>query len=312
MTKGEETMVNSHRPSLAPARPLAYQILRTSQRSRCHGFRIARTALRNRRAWDRRNAAYGRCAGRQRRCRDKFAIPLPRRRTIRICGGVTCHTSTSKGVAVGVRRRETIGECFQEGNDLVLLRIRQAEHTRRRVEIVRDLFHRPAGHPLNRSFRAVPRSDWLGKAGVARIVEMYKLLQALDVAVMKELFLEVRFPRAGFGGGTLRRRHRHIASRGHLELAVNHWCKLYPRPVRVGAGTKTASEESSHSQISVAETERIPNEPEGIRRGLIIESIPGIQRQTRSEEHTSELQSPDHLVCRLLLEKKKIKTQQHN
>src|SRR5438876_4111221 len=27
---------------------------------------------------------------------------------------------------------------------------------------------------------------------------------------------------------------------------------------------------------------------------------------TRSEEHTSELQSPVHLVCRLLLEKKKI------
>src|SRR5258708_32030341 len=27
----------------------------------------------------------------------------------------------------------------------------------------------------------------------------------------------------------------------------------------------------------------------------------------RSEEHTSELQSPDHLVCRLLLEKKKKK-----
>src|SRR5438552_10629261 len=27
--------------------------------------------------------------------------------------------------------------------------------------------------------------------------------------------------------------------------------------------------------------------------------------QQRSEEHTSELQSPDHLVCRLLLEKKK-------
>src|SRR5258708_15256152 len=28
-------------------------------------------------------------------------------------------------------------------------------------------------------------------------------------------------------------------------------------------------------------------------------------RSARSEEHTSELQSPDHLVCRLLLEKKK-------
>src|SRR5258708_23711092 len=31
----------------------------------------------------------------------------------------------------------------------------------------------------------------------------------------------------------------------------------------------------------------------------------------RSEEHTSELQSPDHLVCRLLLEKKKCKLVDH-
>src|SRR5947208_9202936 len=33
---------------------------------------------------------------------------------------------------------------------------------------------------------------------------------------------------------------------------------------------------------------------------------PGLSRRGRgrSEEHTSELQSPDHLVCRLLLEKK--------
>src|SRR5258708_24048908 len=44
-------------------------------------------------------------------------------------------------------------------------------------------------------------------------------------------------------------------------------------------------------------------------------SAPGTQcclldqtRNGRSEEHTSELQSPDHLVCRLLLEKKKITT----
>src|SRR5258708_21354815 len=32
----------------------------------------------------------------------------------------------------------------------------------------------------------------------------------------------------------------------------------------------------------------------------------------RSEEHTSELQSPDHLVCRLLLEKKKKKNRRRN
>src|SRR5258708_31928744 len=33
-----------------------------------------------------------------------------------------------------------------------------------------------------------------------------------------------------------------------------------------------------------------------------------LAKQSRSEEHTSELQSPDHLVCRLLLEKKKKRT----
>src|SRR5437867_12155749 len=35
----------------------------------------------------------------------------------------------------------------------------------------------------------------------------------------------------------------------------------------------------------------------------------GMDHRSRSEEHTSELQSPYDLVCRLLLEKKKIKQQ---
>src|SRR5258708_23172764 len=34
-----------------------------------------------------------------------------------------------------------------------------------------------------------------------------------------------------------------------------------------------------------------------------------VREGRRSEEHTSELQSPDHLVCRLLLEKKKKTTE---
>src|SRR5947208_3800217 len=36
-------------------------------------------------------------------------------------------------------------------------------------------------------------------------------------------------------------------------------------------------------------------------------SVEDVTAFVRSEEHTSELQSPDHLVCRLLLEKKKKK-----
>src|SRR2546426_3882850 len=39
---------------------------------------------------------------------------------------------------------------------------------------------------------------------------------------------------------------------------------------------------------------------EGFPFGMVMDAIP-----VRSEEHTSELQSPCNLVCRLLLEKKK-------
>src|SRR5947208_12045914 len=44
----------------------------------------------------------------------------------------------------------------------------------------------------------------------------------------------------------------------------------------------------------------------GVRRRRVRENVSAEQERLnpRSEEHTSELQSPDHLVCRLLLEKK--------
>src|SRR5256885_5828472 len=52
-----------------------------------------------------------------------------------------------------------------------------------------------------------------------------------------------------------------------------------------------------------------------LRRRQLLELVkilphPGLL--VRSEEHTSELQSPCNLVCRLLLEKKKKKTQSIN
>src|SRR5690348_17361170 len=47
--------------------------------------------------------------------------------------------------------------------------------------------------------------------------------------------------------------------------------------------------------------------PDGIPTSIIITDNAGRTHDSglRSEEHTSELQSPVHLVCRLLLEKKK-------
>src|SRR5438552_13654597 len=56
----------------------------------------------------------------------------------------------------------------------------------------------------------------------------------------------------------------------------------------IGAGHGVPITSVSHAPASAA-----PNTPARV------------SRRCRSEEHTSELQSPDHLVCRLLLEKKK-------
>src|SRR5258708_21373352 len=48
---------------------------------------------------------------------------------------------------------------------------------------------------------------------------------------------------------------------------------------------------------------------DGVRRASERDGACNRTVSDRSEEHTSELQSPDHLVCRLLLEKKKTRHQ---
>src|SRR5436309_11317455 len=44
----------------------------------------------------------------------------------------------------------------------------------------------------------------------------------------------------------------------------------------------------------------------------VVFGLPAYNKAERSEEHTSELQSRENLVCRLLLEKKKKKTHKGN
>src|SRR5207244_13503453 len=77
---------------------------------------------------------------------------------------------------------------------------------------------------------------------------------------------------------------------GDAELVVRHIAtgKEY-RVVRGGRPTGTATEDETPAPTPAPKG---PAGPFGAGVG-------------RSEEHTSELQSPDHLVCRLLLEKKK-------
>src|SRR5438132_1048831 len=192
--------------------------------------------LRNRaRTRTRRNVADFRCAGRKGWSRDKKLITLGRSRT-------TGHASTRKGIPVGVRSRETIGERLQERDNLVFFCIGQTEITNCPVDIVRHLGPRPAVYFFDRSWRAVSGSNVEPKH-VARVVEVDELLQALDVAVVKELLLKVRPGR--LGGGTLWRCHSDIARRRHLHFAVVKRCKFSPTRVRAGPGTETACEKSS-------------------------------------------------------------------
>src|SRR5207302_4720670 len=56
------------------------------------------------------------------------------------------------------------------------------------------------------------------------------------------------------------------------------------------------------SQDHALDERRAPRGPAHLREGGL---SPGARGTSRSEEHTSELQSRENLVCRLLLEKKK-------
>src|SRR5258708_23681272 len=66
---------------------------------------------------------------------------------------------------------------------------------------------------------------------------------------------------------------------------------------------------SLHDALPISRRIRRSDKNHRAGRGDELEVLrPGADRtkpRRRSEEHTSELQSPDHLVCRLLLEKKK-------
>src|SRR5207248_6864321 len=60
-----------------------------------------------------------------------------------------------------------------------------------------------------------------------------------------------------------------------------------------------------HEPLAIVEGELEPVRVGGAPLRHRIEAAALLHRKPRSEEHTSELQSPYDLVCRLLLEKKK-------
>src|SRR5688500_19253575 len=88
--------------------------------------------------------------------------------------------------------------------------------------------------------------------------------------------------------------------RGLLSLvvlaAVGWW--IYDRRPTVSGFVDTLTRPLLGSKAAVKEAEH---------KRVVAEASQVVNLEQRSEEHTSELQSPCNLVCRLLLEKKKKK-----
>src|SRR4051794_41302505 len=83
------------------------------------------------------------------------------------------------------------------------------------------------------------------------------------------------------------------------------------------ATTFTRMDQSTAEQWAVIGAQSSKNQGRVADRVLMLlrsldEIVDGFSTDQRSEEHTSELQSPVHLVCRLLLEKKKKQRAPHH
>src|SRR5438552_13810024 len=83
------------------------------------------------------------------------------------------------------------------------------------------------------------------------------------------------------------------ADAAHALSAHRSIVPSFRRPAGAGRAPARYPVRVAHAQVH-------PQFTTADRGGLLV-----VEPVRRSEEHTSELQSPDHLVCRLLLEKKK-------
>src|SRR5690348_18210274 len=77
---------------------------------------------------------------------------------------------------------------------------------------------------------------------------------------------------------------------------------LFRSAVRIGVAVRLVGE-VHRREPQVRDKNAIEQKPEFAAERVVADRA--IAVALRSEEHTSELQSPVHLVCRLLLEKKK-------
>src|SRR5258708_27163662 len=100
---------------------------------------------------------------------------------------------------------------------------------------------------------------------------------------------------------------KELEKRGHHFVRYADDCNIYVRSQRAGERVMASIEGflAKRLKLKVNKAKSAVAKPR-VRKFLGFSFTGNRQPRNlrRSEEHTSELQSPDHLVCRLLLEKK--------
>src|SRR5207244_12643073 len=101
-----------------------------------------------------------------------------------------------------------------------------------------------------------------------------------------------------------------LPNAAHRPLSLHDALPIYAMPMLMTSRVKSSSIGPSPNQCSARASTFPPlSTITGIPSLSPMIAAKGVgsagYMTIRSEEHTSELQSPDHLVCRLLLEKKK-------
>src|SRR5690625_1224528 len=99
---------------------------------------------------------------------------------------------------------------------------------------------------------------------------------------------------------------RQLEKYGCIERAAPRGREKPWKPVGEGGYATTIDPDLPGSVQATTELARLTFQH---RAQALFEAVERLPEEPRSEEHTSELQSRGHLVCRLLLEKKKCKSQ---
>ena len=141
-------------------------------------------------------------------------------------------------------------------------------------------------------------------------VEWGYLWQGRQYEGLSAMFVEIL---AGFGGTWIDPETKAVGLDAPEAIAAIEFLQSTVTDGLTPEGVTTYQEEESRLLFQNGKTAflrnwpyvwRLANDPESPIAGKLgIVPMPSV----RSEEHTFELQSPDHLVCRLLLEKKKKK-----